>query len=347
MNIAALLAPVKSLLYRLRYILLGSTVILLLAVGGAYGWKVYTHRQSPEYALEKINQALLTGKRGELAALVNFRSLALDFAQAIYDQRPQTPRNAEGEAGILLMADQVQLALFKALEQIKDDKPVKIPPEAPLAPLPQDFLAQIAGKLRIHSRQDDLTFVRAEVDYGRAQKKFPILLLMELREDGWRITRLANARDMVALFVDGEKLLQTQREDALAEKNADEQIRMDAQFQVNSCTAAITPLSNSKTVLLTIQIMGHNRGEHSIHNMNLIATLTLPAAAGQPAQSLRRHVNLARKVSPGENLTHTYNVELDPANPEDARIIKAPRLQCQVRNRAMTLSSGAVLHIRD
>ena len=339
------IAALKATLFRLRFQLLLGVLILLVAMGGAYGWRTYQYRQTPEFALENINKYVLSGKRTELATLVDFRALALDLAENIYKQRPDTALLGPASQKTASMADAIQMRLFTELEPPKDVKPApKLPLEAPLAPLPTDFFAQIAGKFVIQTTRENMALIRAVVDYPRVQQPFPVVLLMERKGGGWRVTRLANADDLVARFVQAEAKLQEQRQQALEEKNASELSRMKAQLDITSCTVAAATLSDRKTVLLTIQVMGRNKGPHTIHNMNLIATLTGSAQSGL---AMQRHVNIAARMPPGENLSHTYNAELDMDNPEDAALLKAGKLQCTASPRAMTLSSGEVLYLRE
>ena len=345
MNIASLLATLKAGIIRLRFVLGGSLLVIVLAVGGAYGWKAYKYRQSPEFALEKLNKALLTGKKEDLAKMVDFRTLAIDLATIIYARRPETPAMGTQDQSVTLLADAIQRLLFTVLEPLKDDKaPPPVPPETPLAPLPYNFFPQVAGKLVLQSHQENAALAGATIRYGRIEQDFPLVLLMEHRGDGWRVTRIANAGDMVRLFVQAENSLQQQRLLAWEEKNASELRRMNGQLDIRSCTAAVTRLSDQKTLLLTAQIVALNRGPHTIHNMNLVGSFTNPDV---PALEEKRHINIAVRMPPGEQLIHTYNAELRLDDPGDAALAEAKSLICTISPQAMTLGSGEVLHLRE
>lgn len=345
MKIANILTGLKATIIRLRLVLGISLAMIVLAVGGAYGWKTYKHRQGPEFALQNINKSLLAGKKEDLARMVDFRALATHLAATIYAHRPQTPAQGTRDQSVMLLADNVQRILLTALEPAKDDKaPPPVPPETPLAPLPANFSAQLAGKLTLQSQKEGTALALVKINYGRVEKEFPLLLLMEDKPDGWRMTKLANADEVVDLFVQSERYLQDQRDQALKEKNDEQLNRMNAQLEIRSCTAASQRLSDKKTVLLSAQLIALNRGPHTIHNMNLLATLT-PANA--PDKHYQRRINIAVRMPPGEHMTHTYNVELNLDNPEDAALAAAGPLQCTITPSAMALSSGEVLYLRE
>lgn len=339
-----LLAILALLPARLRLTLLLTLIIILVAAGGALGWKRYQYRKSPDYAVATLINALAPPRLEQLAALVDFRALAHDFAAHIYAARPQTVRHsADPQEAVALMADEVQRQLLAALEQAltpeKTRKP--LPPDAPLAPLPDTLIPQLAEKLTLRSTRDNLAFLHAEIEYPRAETMFPLILLMEQRPaQGWVVTRVANAQDVVQHFVRAEASLQEQRQRALLEKNQLEQLRMDAQLSILSCTLHAERLSDKKTFLLTLEIFGFDKGPHSIHNLNFDVTIV---GAGDPIQ---RRLNMARRIAPGEHFSYIWHMDLDPQNPEDKALMAASDLQCMAHPRAMALSSGELLYIR-
>lgn len=344
MKIADVLPTIKATIVRLRLVLGISLIVVLLAVGGAYGWKTYKHRQSPEFTLQNLNKALLTNNKEELSKLVDFRSLATNLATNIYAQRPQTPMAGTRDQSVVLLSDDIQRMLLAALDTPKDDKaPPPVPAETPLAPLPADFSAQFNGKLTLQSKKEGAAFAMVNIRYARVEKDFPLMLLIEDKADGWRVTRLANAEELAKLFVQAEQHLQNQRDQALSEKNAQQLDRMTAQLEVRSCSAAIQQLSDKKTVLLTAQFVALNKGPHTIHNMNLVANFT---AKSTPELRVERRINIAVRMPPGEHITHTYNTELQLDKTEDAALAAAGALECTLSPNAMALSSGEVLYLR-
>lgn len=115
---------------------------------------------------------------------------------------------------------------------------------------------------------------------------------------------------------------------------------MNAQLTITSCTVRAERLSDKKTLLLSMEILGHNTGKYAIHNMNLVTSIT------GARETVERHINIARRISPGENFHYTWNTDLSTDAPEDAALLAAPKLQCLVRPHTMTLSSGEMLYIR-
>lgn len=336
------LPAAKAFLLRFRLPILLTLVVLLLAVGGAYGWRYYQYYTGPEHALLKLNAALTNTDQEQLAELVDFRGLAMDFAGAIQSVYPPASPSPESRARI---ADAIQRMVLNALVEAKEDKPPKdLPPNAPLAPLPPDFIRQLGGNLKLQRALDNVALVQHTVHYSRAERDFPLLLQMtRTPEFGWRITRIINAPDLVQAFKAAENSLKEQQEAAFAEKNADQQLRMDAQFNVISCTVSAGWLSDKRTALMVIEVMGRNTGSATIHNMNFLTTVM----NSSQTSLYFRHLNVARRILPGEQFRHTWTVDLNPREAADARLLAVKGLQCVARPWAMTLGNGEVLHIRE
>lgn len=336
------LPAAKAFFLRFRLPIILTLAVVLLAVGGAYGWRYYQYYTGPEHALLKLNNALRDANQEQLAKLVDFRALAWDFAEAVLKVYP--PAAATHET-VAQTADAVQLAVLKALAEAKEDKPPKEPAgDAPLAPLPSNFIQQLAGKLTLQRALDNVALLQHTVSYPRAERDFPLLLQMtNTVEFGWRVTRVINAVELAQAFKAAEASLKLQQEAAFAEKNADQQLRMDAQLPVSSCTVAAGRLSDKQTALMVIQVMGRNAGPSSFHNANFVVTVT---DAAQRAL-YTRHLNVAQRSLPGEQFSHSWTVELDPSDATAARLLAAKRLQCSVRLWALALGSGEVLHIRE
>lgn len=336
------LPAAKAFVLRFRLSIILTLLVVILAAGGAYGWRYYQYYTGPEHALLELNNALRDADQKKLANLVDFRALASDFAEAILKVYPPAAPTYETTART---ADAVQLAVLQALAEAKEDKPPKEPAaDAPLAPLPSNFIQQLAGKLTLQRTLDNVALIQRTVSYPRAERDFPLLLQMtDTEEFGWRITRVINAMELAQAFKAAEASLKLQQEAAFAEKNADQQLRMDEQFPISSCTVAAGRLSDKRTALMVIEVMGRNAGPSSIHNANFVVTVT--DAAQQPLYT--HHLNVARRSLPGEQFNHTWTVELDPSDAAAARLLRAKRLQCAVRLWALALGSGEVLHIRD
>lgn len=341
----ALLAKLKALCWRLRYALLGTLAVLLLAVGGAYGWKVYTFRKGPEHAVELLRKALQDTRLDTLAKMVDFRDLSLDMAQNIIAVRPRAaPQARTPEEAQALLAETIQQTLLQSLESARspDNAKAPIPPGAPLAPLPMNFITQLADGLAIQSTKDGVVFLRKDVEYPRAETTFPLVLLMENRPGwNWVVTRVVNAEELVRMFTAAEDNLQRQRDAAFDEKNALELRLMNNQLRLVSCTAHAQRLSGKNTAILSMEVIGHNIGKDAVHNLNLRVALTGSSVTAE------KQVNMAQRINPGENFSYTWNADISEPTPENEGLLQADNLQCSATPHSMTLSSGKLLYIRE
>ena len=339
------LAALIQLCRRLRFVLLGVALVVLLALGGAYGWKTYKYRHSPDFALENLRKALQPPKPEALAKLVDFRALSLDLARNIYAERPETPRQGNSEEeSIALMAETIQRSLLEALENARNPDNAKKPvaANAPLSPVPATLIAQLGNGLAMQSFKDGVALARAEVEYPRAERDFTVVLLLEERPGrGWTVTRIANAGELARQFAGAEQSLQRQRDEAFAEKNQAEQRRMNAQLRITSCTAAARLLADKTTALLSMEILGHNVGKEAIANLNLRVSIT-----GKGAE-LQKQLNMAQRINPGENFAYTWNADISENTPENEALLRAGALQCAAEPHAMTLHTGVLLYIRE
>lgn len=340
-----LLIVVKNFLVNRRKALLLAALLLAVAIGGAVGWKWRQYRQGPLFAAERLKNALKSSKFETLAALTDFRTLSSDLARWILAERPHTPRLGKEEASsVSLLAEEVQRSLLSALEQAKtpDESPPTLPPDAPLPPWPNDIIPQLTATLQVLYAEETKVFLRANATYPVVKRTIPIILLMEKQpDDAWMLTRVFNAGEAVRQFVEAEAALQRQREEVVEEKNRDEMRKMNAQLELETCAVNAHVLSDKRTAMLLAEITGINKGEHAIYAMNLIMKIT-----GENF-TLRRPVNMARRILPREKFSYVWRQDLDDGQPEDAALLAAPTLQCGVRPQAMTLGNGHVLYLRD
>lgn len=331
----------KEFFTKYKKILVLSIGVLLLLGGAVGGFGYYQAQRSPEKALKNITLALQKGNRVALATLVDFRVLSEHFSAAIVaaygkDKVPSVPE----------LADALQQQVLDGLDAKPDDsaKPVKADPYAPLHPFPLDTLAQIATTLQLETAEDTFALLRAKVDYPRAEKNFALVLQMDKTTSGaWRISKIVNAADIVRAFIASEASIAQQKSFALAEKNNEQRERMNGQFIVHSCTVVADLLSDGKTALMTIEILGRNPGPHAIHSFNIEASLTGTKPKVTPKVFL---LNLAKRTLQGENFSHTWNITLDLQNPDHVYLLQEKKLQCTTRFNNMALGSGEVLFVR-
>lgn len=317
-------------------------IVLAIATGGTvWGWRHYQFKHSSQKALQDITLALQKGNRQNLAMLVDFRSLSENFAQQILHYYPT---NA-GLPAVEILAENVQQHILDSFTKVEEPKKGAKPNlYAPLKPLPADAMAQIATSFEMQQTDPDFALVRATVDYPRAEKKFILLFQMEKKEGlGWQLIKIVNAHELVQSFILAQQSIDLQKSNALKEKNAEQQARMNKQMVVNSCTAMAGLLSDGKTALLSIEVMARNPGPHAVLNFNIEVTLNSKKNSEKTEQFL---LNLAKRTLQGENMTHTWNIGLDPQNPEHQYLLEEKRLQCTARFNNMGLGSGEVLFLR-
>lgn len=323
--------------FKIPLIIVGA--IFLLGIGAFFGWKQYQFLQSPEKALQTITLALQKGDRHQLALLVDFRALSEDLARQIQAHYPA----AASLPALAVLAENIQQSLWDSMGA-SADKPVKVNPYAPLEPLPAEALPQIATTLHMQQVTEHFALLQAIVDYPRAEHAFTLLLQLDDKAgQGWRITKVVNAAELVQAFVKAETLIANHKAEALAKKNAEQESRMNAQFTLHSCTARAGMLSDGKTALLTIEILGFNPGPHAIFNFNIEASLNSKTSGGD---LFKVPLNLAKRTLQGENFSHSWNIPLDLESPEHQALLREKNLQCTPRFRNMGLGSGEVLFVR-
>lgn len=321
--------------------IIGTLVLAIVAGGAFWGWQQYQFKQSPQKALQDIALALQKGNRQSLAILVDFRSLSENFAQQVLQN---SPAGAEFPP-VEILAENVQQRILDSFTKTEDPKKAAKPdPYAPLNPMPPDTIAQLATSIEMQQVGATFALARATVDYPRAEKKFTLIFQMEKKKGlGWQIIKIANAQELVHAFIQAQQSIDQQKSNALAEKNAEQQQRMDKQMVVNSCTAVAGMLSDGKTALLSVEVLARNPGPHAVLNFNLEATLNSTKNSEKTQKFL---LNLAKRTLQGENLSHTWNITLDPQNPDHQDLLAEKKLQCTARFNNMGLSSGEILFLR-
>ncbi len=340
------ISSIKQFVIKARWKILGIVLCLILAAGGFYGWKHYTHINSPEYFIEQLNTALVTNDLAKLAVLVDFRSVTDDMVKHI--QRadiPKRPATAKEER-VIPLTEEIQVIFMEALKN-KDAAPPttqeKQNPLAPLDPLPIDFAAQISGKIKLQAALGNEAVASVTVNYPRLERDFRLLFFMTKSPD-WIIKRMSNVDEILRYYVTEENKLELLREEKFLKDNAIFQQRMDEQFELRSCTAFVHAATGSKTKSLFVRIKGYNKGPQIIRNMTFETTITSDTAQGNVV--LKEDLNMAARILPGVDLEDAYNIELDPNNAEHAAVLNTKNLFCVAKPRVMTLNNGDLLFTR-
>ncbi len=320
-----------------------SLMSIFLIGGGILGWYFYTYQQGPKYFVTKLKTAIIERDITSLATMVDFRSIAENFATQIIKTQENTTDTAQEKSNIRALTNTIQKKLLQTF--LKEQKPdAKINIFTPLAPWPNTLLADLGTTLTLLYDMGQEAIACAYIHYPRLLESYPMLFLLQ-RDPTWRVVGVTNTYNLVQTHKQEAYTIEAERAAALASKNADEQARMDAQMNIQSCTIGVSTLSDNTTQLLTIGVVGFNKGPYTIHNMTFNVQITGQSPTS-PINETKK-INLAARILPGTYIEENVPVVLDPLNPTDALLIRATTLHCEAKPWAMTLGSKEVLHIRE
>lgn len=320
-------------------------LVAALAAGGAYGWRTWQYRQTSEFALLRLKEALSPPNAEELAKRVDFRTLFTDLAQAVSRSFPFYKAGPEQEHQL---RQQLQTALLKRLlekdatrssKEGEPDAAAKL--RQPLVLFPPDFLAQLPAGLTLVESTEDTARIRTEIRHPLLDLVFPLEFEMRRGPDGWIVRHLLNADAVAGALREALLARQQARVDVVVRKNEATLKRMRELVPLQSCEAEAGLLSDGRTLLLMVLMRGRNQGGIQVNNMDLDTTIL--GADGEPV--LHRFLNAAEPVLPGGEFRHRWSIELDGQSPEGRRILAAGPLTCRATWRTMGLSSAEVLHI--
>ena len=327
--------------------LLGVLVLVAaLGAGGYYGWRTWQYRQTSEFALTRLKEALSPPNTEELAKRVDFRSLFAELSHAVARAFPFYKAGPDQEH---MLSQQLQTALLRRLRE-KDASPAKgDAPDAaarlkqPLALFPPDFLAQLPAGLTLVETSGDSARIRTEITHPQLEVVFPLEFEMRRGPDGWTVRHLTNADEVAGILRTALLARQKATVDVVLNRNEATLRRMESILPIPSCEAEAGLLSDGRTLLLMVLMRGQNQGGIQVNNMDLDTAIL--GADGAPV--LTRHLNAAEPVYPGGAFSHRWSIELDAQSPEGRRVLAGAPLTCRPVWRSMGLSSAEVLHIAD
>ena len=344
-SLAPLFAFIRAHVMAIVVIFL-TVALLLLAV---FGIKYYQYRKSGGYALTRLSTAISQSNREELARRVDFNTLTGTLAKSTAEMFPffkQGPDQIRDRKNLfqmnLLKAFTEQKTAERGKAAQKEEDPEKML-QSELRLLPPDFLAQLASTLRARRADDDSILLSFSIKHPQLNETFPLILRMDDGPDGWVIHDLLNAGEVTKQFREALLTRLTAQHDALIRKNAATNKRMDGILALQSCTASAGMLSDGKTLVLVAHVLARNIGNVSVNNLNLDAAFSGPDGA----TLLRRFLNTASPIAPGEDFEQRWNIELDGQSPQAQRILEAGSLTCSARWQTLGLSSAEVLHLVD
>ena len=338
MKISSILAPV------LRHKIISAAVLLCIAgsAGGLYGYQAWQHRKTPEYAISQFTAALNPLNLTELAARVDFNSLAGSVARALMEYEPNTYGTSEKD--FTLLREKLQQELLAALtEDPEKAKARDADKDAPIFPLPADFALQIAQNTRFLSHSG-LQILQTALHHPA--EATPVQMLFVLRQDSsgkWIVGEIANAKELVFRFAAARQRQKEAKEAAFHKKNEDIKQQMKELLRIQHCEASAAAISDGKTVLVVINILARNAGKQAVHNANATAELF----DSSDRLLLARKLNSSSGTAPGEDFRQQWTIELDADTAEAKSILQAHPIICRAAWNSMLPEDGKLLYIRE
>lgn len=317
-----------------------------LCCAGWFGWREYQYRQTSVFALEKLKEALNPPNAAALAKMADFTSLGEDMARAARTNFPFFMAGPDQERKI---SHNIQAALLKRfLEPEKgsmfaeDDSPeVKL--QKPLSLFPPDFISQLLSSLAVRDTGDGTALLTAAIKHPQLDHTFTLAMEMRKAAQGWKITHLANANALGGELREAMLGRHAALRNVFVDKNAQLTKAMNQILPVQSCSADAGTLSDGKTTILMVHAIARNRGDTQINNFNLDTTIR--GRSGQVL--LRRFLNAAKPVGPGEDFDHRWSFELESGSALAQALLRDGPLQCQASWQTLSLNNGKVLHMAE
>ncbi len=329
--------------------LLATLVIMILVAGlcagGWYGWQQYQYRQSSAYAMEKLKQSLNPPDPARLAHLVDFNSLGRDMGRAGSESFPFFLAGEDQERGINHALQTGLLRKFMEPESkgpmFPEDASEEAKLQKPLELLPRDFISQLLATLTVRDTEPGSALVTAKFDHEQLGKTFTLVMAMQKTPAGWQIRHLVNAQELAEQLRSAMLERHAALRKVFQDKNAATSKAMNNVLPLQSCTANIGTLSDGRTAILIIHALARNKGDVQINNFNLDTVIT--GRSGQPL--VRRYLNAAKPVAPGEDFNHRWSMELESNSPLAMALLHDGPLQCRAAWQTLSLNNGKVLHV--
>jgi hypothetical protein len=273
--------------------------------------------------------------------MVDFRALSEDLVLAGIAAYPQAAMNETQKAE---MQDKAQRLALKALEAGKDAKPETVLPRKLFEPVPfvpEDVIVQFTAGMKLEKTSGGVQ-IRSQFTHNGLQTNFPLRLLRERRQNGWLVTRLLNAQELVSLYKGATDAVLAADEAKLAEKNEKILSRMRAHFDSPQCLASVNLMGSKQEVMLVVKVTAKNTDTTTLHNVNLLCDVR--AGNGTPVYS--RQLNVVQRVYGGGAFSNTWTVVLEADSEEAARLLQAGPLSCTVDPKVMSVGMGEILYPR-
>ena len=324
---------------------------LLLVLGGiGYGLYKKAEARTLDFAVARLNEAIVLRDELALAKFIDFRTFSQDFVRATSPWMPNPPTTDEtfGER-----VDAIQWALLERLRRppvkaLTTEEEAKKAEEAaateprfdqvrPPVLLPETLFEQMAARpWRVQAQEGNLAVIGTEIEHAGWGGVLPLRLVIERQGDIWRVTRLGNAGELAQTYATALQDFRDHRVALFHAENAAIRERMNAYCYILSIDAKVANVKPDGTSLLLIRADGVNIGQGPLINAGLVCTIT-DAAGGEVA---RLPLNVPRQVQPGDNFVQQWNVEVSPPPDVLARLSRNSKLTCKWSLTAVTLGIG-------
>lgn len=328
---------------RYKWILVGAILFLFLLVSVIFGVHFYQYRASPEYTFTKLQTAIQSQNISQLATLIDFRKISSHIAE---ETAKSFPFFMHGPHQIQKISNVFQGAMLKYLKiknPANDDAKITDPEELlkkPIYILPEDIIVQLGANLQLRNGDKNSQIILTSFEHPILKQHFPLVLRMLKTNDGWIISDLVNAQELVSSFrkilEDRLKTIRTRQ----VEKAKAIIKEMHEAMDIQSCTAQAGLISDHKTVLLVVHLMARNKTGLTVKNVNAATRIS----NARNVVVLERNLNSVEPTPPGGDFSYRWIIELDSASEEGHRLLTTGPLSCAVTWRTMTMSSARVYH---
>lgn len=336
----------KTRLFKAKVKIIIGLLVLLLALGGWEGWKYYQYTQSSQCAFDMLKESLKKVEPETLAQQVDLATLVRPLALRIAEYYPFIEAGPTQQAAI----ENRLLRFLPERLAAREGKPRHLPPDEalqePLQPLPPDFVKQLQANISLNTAatgNPNMAFISSAVHHPQLDMDFTLVFLLQRTHDGWKITDLANAPELIAQFRDAQLKRYEARRLQLIKKNVDTQRQMDATLPVQSCEVAAGVISD-KTILLTrVIVMGRNASNVQVNG----SSLQVDIQDGSGKTILSRYLDKAMPMYPGQPFMQDWTIEMASDSETGRALLQAGKLQCKTRWQTQNLGSGRVLYISE
>lgn len=337
---------VKETLLKAKLKIVIGLLVVLAAVGSWQGWKYYQYRQSSQCVFDALKNSLRQVEPEKLAELVDFPSLGRRIAFSIAEFYPFIERGSNQQAAI----QERFLSHLQEMLAAKPGKPHHMPPDEalqqPLEALPPDFVKQLQTTMSLNTTgagNPNMAFISAVLHHPQLDMDFTLIFLLQRTSAGWRLTDLPNAREVIAQFRDAQLKRYEARKLQLRKKNEETQKLMASTLKIQSCEVAAGVISDNKTLLARVIVVGRNASAEQINGISLQADIR----DAQGKLILTRYLDKAKPFYPGQPFEQGWTIEMEADSPDGRALLQGGKLQCTTRWQTMSLNSGRVLYIRE